>query len=325
MPAAVAHVAVTEAHGTGEQPVAHHAAVHEQVLSVWLGARGRGQPDPALERKASLRVCHEARGSDKVRAHQARDARLALTATGGDGQRELLAPVVGEAEGDVEARERKPRDGLLHMLELGRFRAQELAPRRNAMEEVPHLDRRALGMRSRLQVTRMAVDALDRCARRCAPRPGDEPQRRHRCDGRQRLAAEAERCDPFEVLERGNLAGRMPCQGEREFLGGDAGAVVAHADQADAAVLDVDRHLARAGVERVLDQFLDDGRRALDDLARSDLVYERAFEDTDGHGAGCHASLTAQVPATGISRMVPEATVSVWRRFLWRNSSTLTA
>ena len=126
----------------------------------------------------------------------------------------------------------------------------------------------------------------------------------------------------------------MPCQGEREFLGGDAGAVVAHADQADPAVLDVDRHLARSGVERVLDQFLDDGRRALDDLARSDLVDERAFEDTDGHGAACHgvaqssekhgAAVTEvgakvrppQVPATGISRMVPEATVSVWRWFL---------
>ena len=41
---------------------------------------------------------------------------------------------------------------------------------------------------------------------------------------------------------------------------------------------------SRAGVEGVLDELLDYGCRALDDLARSDLVDERALEDPDGHG-----------------------------------------
>ena len=97
----------------------------------------------------------------------------------------------------------------------------------------------------------------------------------------------------------------------------DAVSVIADADQPDAAVLDVNVQAARAGIERVLDEFLDDGRRALDDLARGDLVDERALENSDGHGvANRRASLAAgrvQVPATGISRIVPEATVSVLR------------
>ena len=59
---------------------------------------------------------------------------------------------------------------------------------------------------------------------------------------------------------------------QRQFVGGDAAAVVADADQADAAFLEVDVDAARAGVERVLDQFLDDGRRPFDDFAGGDLV-----------------------------------------------------
>jgi hypothetical protein len=71
---------------------------------------------------------------------------------------------------------------------------------------------------------------------------------------------------------------------ERQLAGDDAMAVVAHADQSYAAVLDVHSDLSGAGVERVLDQFLDHGGGPLDDLARGDLVDERAFEDPDRHG-----------------------------------------
>ena len=65
--------------------------------------------------------------------------------------------------------------------------------------------------------------------------------------------------------------------------GGDAAAVVAHADQADAAFLQVDLDAARAGVERVLHQFLDHGRRPFDDLAGGDLVDQGVGELADGH------------------------------------------
>jgi hypothetical protein len=71
---------------------------------------------------------------------------------------------------------------------------------------------------------------------------------------------------------------------ERQLRGRDAGAVVAHAQQPDAALLDVDRDVPRAGIERVLDQFLGDRGRALDDLAGGDLVDERVCEDADRHG-----------------------------------------
>ena len=55
--------------------------------------------------------------------------------------------------------------------------------------------------------------------------------------------------------------------------------------------------LLRAGVERVLDELLDHGCRALDDLARGDLVDERAFEDPNGHGFGWRGNRRASLAA----------------------------
>ena len=52
-----------------------------------------------------------------------------------------------------------------------------------------------------------------------------------------------------------------------------------------AAVLDRDVDRRRAGVERVLDQLLDDRRRTLDDLAGGDLVGDGARQDGDARGA----------------------------------------
>ena len=72
---------------------------------------------------------------------------------------------------------------------------------------------------------------------------------------------------------------------ERQIVGLDAAAVVAHADQPRAAGFDVDLDAPRAGVETVLDEFLDDGRRPLDDLAGGDLVDELGRQRTDArHG-----------------------------------------
>ena len=49
-------------------------------------------------------------------------------------------------------------------------------------------------------------------------------------------------------------------------------AVVFDADLLLAAELDVNREAPSSGVDRVLDELLDDGRRPLDDFARRDLV-----------------------------------------------------
>ena len=47
-----------------------------------------------------------------------------------------------------------------------------------------------------------------------------------------------------------DLAGGVPLERQLQLLGRDAVAVVRHPDQAQAAPLDVDPHIRRAGIER---------------------------------------------------------------------------
>ena len=64
----------------------------------------------------------------------------------------------------------------------------------------------------------------------------------------------------------------MALEGEQGVVARHALGVVRDAQQAPAAGLDVQLDAARAGVDGVLDEFLGDRGRALDHLARGDLV-----------------------------------------------------
>ncbi len=60
-----------------------------------------------------------------------------------------------------------------------------------------------------------------------------------------------------------------------QFVGRNAAAVVAHRGSGSAPpLLHLDLDAGSAGIQRILDQFLDDGRRALHHLAGGDLVDE---------------------------------------------------
>ncbi|HEY8033270.1 MAG TPA: hypothetical protein VIF02_13075, partial [Methylocella sp.] len=55
-------------------------------------------------------------------------------------------------------------------------------------------------------------------------------------------------------------------------------------------------------VKRVLDEFLHDGGRPLDDLARRDAVNENGIETADRHGSfhqGPYEDFTPKLPRTG--------------------------
>ncbi len=64
----------------------------------------------------------------------------------------------------------------------------------------------------------------------------------------------------------------MTLQRELRVLAIHPRAVVAHANQRLAPVLQLDADRSGAGIEAVLDQLLDDGGRPLDDFARRDLI-----------------------------------------------------
>ena len=74
-----------------------------------------------------------------------------------------------------------------------------------------------------------------------------------------------------QVIGTGQFAGGVTGKGERQVLGNNAMPIVHHADELGAALLDVDIDPRAAGIDRVLQQFLDHTRRPLNHLAGGDF------------------------------------------------------
>ena len=88
---------------------------------------------------------------------------------------------------------------------------------------------------------------------------------------RQRLASEAEGVD-IQQVRAVDLGCGMAGQGQRQFILGDAPAIIRDADQRFAPVGDINRNPARACVDGVFHQLFNRRGRAFNHLARRDTV-----------------------------------------------------
>ncbi len=104
---------------------------------------------------------------------------------------------------------------------------------------------------------------------------------RDRGNARQCLAPESERANRSEVLERADLAGGVPPKGERQVDRGHSHPVVDDLDEALAGGLDRNLDPRGAGIDRVLHEFLDNGRGSINDLPGRDAVGDRRRQDGD--------------------------------------------
>jgi len=75
----------------------------------------------------------------------------------------------------------------------------------------------------------------------------------------------------------------VPIEGGGDLVRLDAAAVVADADQIDAAAGGLDGDAGCSGVDGVLDKLFDDGRRAFHDLPRGDAGGDFWREHADRH------------------------------------------
>ena len=102
-----------------------------------------------------------------------------------------------------------------------------------------------------------------------------EGELRHRRHAGQRLAAKAHAGDLLQIIQRGDLAGGVAHQRQRQIIPGDALAVVAHAQQLDAAAFQLHRDVRRTGVQAVFQQFFQGCSGTLDHLSGGDLIDEQ--------------------------------------------------
>ena len=166
---------------------------------------------------------------------------------------------------------------------LDALRLHEFQPRRRGVEQVAHLDTRARRKGRRLElrlataidgdfvgITSAFARGFESTSLATAPIEGSASPRKPSV-----TIAERSSSASFEVAWRSTARARSSAPMPEPSS--------ADADQPQAAAGDRDIDAARAGVDRVLDQLLDDAGRSLDDLTRGDAVDEVRRQLTDGH------------------------------------------
>ena len=239
-------------------------------LAQLVGFRGFGQFDGEIDGQQFLiAAVHRAQAFA-----QRRQAGFDVFLRGYGGQLPGEPAVPGKCEGDLRVRQRGQREVMLDVGGLGFFRAQELAARGQVEEELAHFDAGARGGPGGADFKDFAAvdDDLRGLGRsgiafaRGQGKPADAG------DAREGFASEAHGGDGGEVLGALDFAGGVPLEAEQGVVAAHAQAIVRHADEAASAGLDFDGEAARAGVEGIFDEFLDDAGRTLDHFARGDLV-----------------------------------------------------
>lgn len=190
--------------------------------------------------------------------------------------------VVAQMERHVEARQGQTLDHFLQVIEFGFFGFEKLATRRGVEEQIPHFHGGAHRMSGRLHTGRhVPAFGFDLPGLIGIAGAGRQGQARHGADRGECLTTEPEAHHLFEVFQIADLAGGVTGQGQRQVIGRNAAAIVAHPQQLDAALLDIDINAPGAGIEAVFQQFLDHRSRALDHLAGGNLVRQSRAEQLD--------------------------------------------
>ena len=202
MPVARQHILVSRAHGAGQQPVAHRTAVDEQELhprgrAVEGGQAGMsGQAQPLALGVNGQGIVGEVAPHHSGQAAAPRREQIAERGR----QHQGLSPVVRQGKGDARMGHGQPLDRVERMHRFGPLGLEELEAGGRGIEQVAHLDTRALRVGGRRG--RRLVAALDQnlpCGARPTRAAGDA-QTADRADGGQRLATEAQAADMHQIV-----------------------------------------------------------------------------------------------------------------------------
>ena len=192
--------------------------------------------------------------------------------------------VMAEVDSDVEARQRNAAHHLVNVAELGLFGAHKFAPRRGVVEQIEDFQGGADRMRRRLHRHRLiAAFGIRLPGFLLFRRARGERQTRHRADTGQRFAAKTEADNGFEIVERGDFAGRVASQGQRQLVFFDAAAVIANANELRAAAFDININSRGARIKAVFNQLFHHRRGPFHHFAGGNLVGELRRQNLNRH------------------------------------------
>ena len=221
-----------------DELVADGPAVEVKVLVLRRRPRQLGQADDAAQRTSASRDVQRQALLAKLSGHAAQQALLLVVAR--QIERHAL-PLCSSLNATLRVRQRGAEHVLGDVPELRRGALDELPPRRRVEEEVADLDGRADVPRRRLRIGDRAAAVEDLVRRVAVARAAENPRMRHarRCSPAPRRGSPSS--DREQIVIAQQLAGRVGCKRQRQFLRRNAAAVVDHADQLPPAVLDLDQ------------------------------------------------------------------------------------
>ena len=150
--------------------------------------------------------------------------------------------------------------------------AQELAPGRGVVKQVPDFHRRAYPGASLLQSNQLSPFYAHLGTQESSALAGQETQAGNRGDTGQRLPTKTKCAHRSEVVFADNLAGCEALKYQRYLGSGDTGAIVGDLDETASPFLHLHAHGIGGSIEGVFDQLLHHARWPLDDLAGSDFL-----------------------------------------------------
>ena len=245
------------------------AAVAVKMLRAAVAAASGGRGDVALDLHAVGPAGAEEHARGLLAAEKAVDTGLHAAVAGGE---KLLFPVADAPDRDVRTAQRAAKRRQHTGAALGTVGLHEFQAGGRVVKQIADNHRRALGAACLMHLLNIAGGEHDACSALCAALPRRELHMAHGGDGRERLAAKAERRDALKPARIAQLARGVAQKGDACVLGRHAAAVVRHAQIRHAAAAHLHRDGFCPGVEGVFHKLLDDRGRALHDLAGGDHV-----------------------------------------------------
>ncbi len=270
------------------------AAVDEQADVSPVGAVQGGCAHIAAHRGAApvmqgrsrsvVRIAISAQGDHLAGELQAVDLDQHVEQLARSGRLEEQLAVGYQGEAALGIRQRVAGHDLLDVRGLGRRLLEELQPRGHVGKQVLHGHCGAPRRAHKRVLHLVAFGHPDECGRVAPLTSREQCHLRHRGDACEGLPAEPKGGQVPQILRGAELGGRVAQESHAHLVRRDAAAVILDPDQAPPSLPHLHPDIGRAGIQAVLDQFLDSGRGPLDHLAGGDLIGDFGCQDTDRHG-----------------------------------------
>ncbi|MPN15743.1 hypothetical protein SDC9_163078 [bioreactor metagenome] len=169
-------------------------------------------------------------------------------------------------------RQDQPLHQVRHQLCFLRGLFHKLTPHGRVEKKIAHGNGCSLGAGSGAYISDLAALVGNLHPAFAAAQAGQQGHFGDRGDGAERFPAEPQCRYAQQVFLRAQLAGGMALKGHAQLAFGDAGAIVADADELESAFSYIHGDGGRPRVQAVFDQLLDGGAGPLDDLAGRDMA-----------------------------------------------------